>query len=459
MAGQEGHSVVDRFELRLREAAGGLGLCGGVGRKPLTVGVALSGGADSVAMLVGLHRIGCDVVALHCNFGLRGEESDGDSFWCHELTDRLGIRMMSVRFDVSASRREGESVEMVCRRLRYAWFEKMAADLGLQAVAIGHHCEDSAETVLLNLFRGTGLKGLRGIMPERGIFVRPMLGMFRAEIESYLDALGLGYRTDSTNLGNDYRRNAIRNEIMPVIRRYFPGGMNGVLKTAGLMRMEADAMEDYADWLESRYVAAGGSIDIASMINDLRSPENALFHLLERRSANGVSFEVARDIVRSASRSGLRFGLGDGTIMELSRGSLMYYERNEDVVESEVTLEQDIVYPVGIKVDYLSKEEFGTARKDARTAFFDSSVLNGMPRFLIRRWRHGDRLKPFGMAGSRKVSDIFSDMKMTVGQKNRQWILTRDGELLWIVGVRASRLFMVTPASDRIIRLTFQSEN
>lgn len=448
----DSQKAIADFERRLLDEALALGLSAKGSHEASRVGVALSGGADSVALLAGLHRTGFNVIALHCNFGLRGEESDGDTRWCQDLALSLDVPLKTVRFDTLASRMAGESVEMACRRLRYRWFETVAGEMGLQAVAVGHHLEDSAETVLLNLFRGTGIRGMRGIMSKRGIYVRPMLGMSRNDIESYLAALGLGFRTDSTNLANDYRRNAVRNEIIPVIRKYFPSGVNGILKTAETACRESQGAEDYTDWLERTYVE-GDAINVKSLCRDLRSPENALFHLLARRIGGSVPGEVVRDIIRSSGGSGLVFPVGGRIVFELSRGLLVPVEPSDDA-EWPVSLESDIADPVNISIDILSPDEFKAAEKNERTAFFDSSVLDGAPDFMIRHWHSGDRLKPYGMSGSRKVSDIFSDMKMPVGQKRRQWILTRNGELLWIIGVRASRLFKVSQASGRIIRLT-----
>ncbi|MDE7392951.1 MAG: tRNA lysidine(34) synthetase TilS, partial [Muribaculaceae bacterium] len=195
------------------------------------VGVALSGGADSVALALALKAAGCNVVCLHVNFGLRGVESDADTEFCRDLALKHGFMFRQLSVDAAKERLGGESIEMACRRLRYDWFEQMACQEGLQCVAVAHHSDDNEETMMLNLLRGTGVAGLRGMQARRGIYVRPLLNVGRADIEAYLKCRGQSYRVDSSNLSNDYRRNAVPNDILPLIRRYFPDSDRGLLTT------------------------------------------------------------------------------------------------------------------------------------------------------------------------------------------------------------------------------------
>ncbi|MDE6438023.1 MAG: tRNA lysidine(34) synthetase TilS, partial [Muribaculaceae bacterium] len=180
------------------------------------IGIALSGGADSVALLAASVRLGFEVVPLHCNFHLRGAESDRDERFVRSLCARLGLAdwLHLTDFDVYAQMcATGESVEMACRTLRYRWFEELAGALGLTAVAVGHHADDDAETFVLNLMRGTGLRGLAGMPRSRDLFVRPMIGCTRAEVLDFLSTEGLDYVTDSTNLADEYMRNRVRHAV------------------------------------------------------------------------------------------------------------------------------------------------------------------------------------------------------------------------------------------------------
>ena len=186
--------------------------------------VAVSGGADSVALLSVLLELGYDCLAAHCNFGLRGAESVRDMRHVESLADRLGVDLCVRDFDVAARRADtGESVEMACRELRYEWFYELVDRERAQAIAVGHHAEDQLETLFLNLLRGTGITGLRGMRPRNGHVVRPMLECTRAEIEDYLHTRGLDWVTDSTNASDDFTRNRLRNRLLPLVDELFDG--------------------------------------------------------------------------------------------------------------------------------------------------------------------------------------------------------------------------------------------
>ena len=188
-------------------------------QKDLLYLVALSGGADSVALLLSLKRLGFNVEAVHCNFHLRGEESDRDEKYCRNLCNNEGVRLHVVHFDtISYASLHKQSIEMAARNLRYSYFRQLASDIGAAGICVGHHIEDSVETLLINLIRGTGINGLTGIGMRNGIILRPLLEVTRQEIEEFLKKQGVSYVTDSTNLVDDVTRNRIRLNIMPLIR-------------------------------------------------------------------------------------------------------------------------------------------------------------------------------------------------------------------------------------------------
>ena len=195
--------------------------------------VALSGGADSVALLVMLRENGYRVHAAHCNFHLRGDESDRDEAFCVSLCERLGIELHRVHFDTRTyAELHKVSIEMAARELRYKWFEQLRADIGAAGICVAHHRDDSVETVLMNLVRGTGLRGLCGIQPRNGFVLRPLLDVSREDIEAYLAAKGQKYVTDSTNLVDDVMRNKIRLNILPILRELNPAVSENIQRTA-----------------------------------------------------------------------------------------------------------------------------------------------------------------------------------------------------------------------------------
>lgn len=257
-------------ELAARVHAAMTGPCG-VAPGALVI-VALSGGADSVALLDLLVSSGFSVEAAHVNFHLRGDESDGDERYVRTLCDSLGVKLHVMDADVAARMAStGESVEMACRELRYGWFERLRLQRGAAATAVAHHRDDNAETFMLNALRGTGIAGLRGMEPRRapGV-VRPMLGLSRHEIEEYLRRRGLDWRTDSTNMVADVKRNKVRLLIMPAIREAF--GEEAPARIAHTMRCvseEERLLYRLTERMRRAYTDSDGSIDAAAMVRDM----------------------------------------------------------------------------------------------------------------------------------------------------------------------------------------------
>lgn len=439
--------TTEEFENRIARETEKLGI-----GKRARIGVALSGGADSVALLTAYARSGYDVAALHCDFSLRGDESDGDRHFCEALAKKLGTELRQVKFDTLGTRQPGESIEMACRRLRYDWFEAQAKALKLDHIALGHHCEDSIETMLLNLTRGSGPKGMSGIAPVRGIYIRPMLGMTRDEIEDYLGALGQSYRTDSSNLTNDYRRNALRNVLIPQLYEMIPTARQGMLRTADAMRHSARMAATYLRWCGERYFREG-QLDLDAMAADDIDMSGTLFMLIPQTLGCEVTMDAVEQMLAEPENRASRLFLADnGRQLELHRGKLEVYAEEDDS-EYEISLNGDVHYPIELSISTVGYEEFRAATKGKDTMWLDGSVTEEGHRFALRHRRDGDRMRPFGAPGQRLVSDIFSDLKMPRSEKNRAWILTIDEKPLWIAGIRASNMYPVTENSKKIIKL------
>lgn len=422
--------------------------------KSAPVVVALSGGADSVALLAVLSNLGFDCRAAHCNFHLRGDESMRDMRHAAAVADKLGVDLYIRDFDVPARMREtGESVEMACRSLRYAWFEELLDRDGAQATAVGHHREDRAETFMLNLLRGTGIAGLTSMRPRSGTVVRPLLPFSRQELEDYLAACGLDFVNDSSNASDAHRRNRLRNNIFPLIEEQFPGATDAILRTMGnLERMELIYREAVAERI-SLFVTDRG-IDL----KDLAATDycdTVLFEYLKPRNFN---YTQVCDMLAAASSSGKSFYSTDGSCMaEIDRGILTVTDlsrsRAADSVSYEVNPRHDILSPVHIKVGISDVSAFHPERLGAKVAYFDISALEGDARWKLRRYRRGDRMVPFGSSKSKLISDLFNNAKYSAGQKRDTWLLTRDGEIVWAVGLRNSAAFAVGPGTKRFIRL------
>ncbi len=399
--------------------------------------VALSGGADSVALLRLLLDAGIDCKAAHCNFHLRGAESDRDEGFVRDLCSGLRVELFVKDFDV-ASRRAltGESVEMACRTLRYEWFEQLRVSLGLDAIAVAHHRDDNVETFLLNALRGSGVKGLKAMLPRNGVIVRPLLELTRKELEKYLADSGAGFVTDSTNAENIFTRNRIRNRLIPEANSLFAGASARLGDTVAILRDNYFMLEDYIKLLKEKYVSDKGEIAAGQIVSENPHPVQVIYEL---GRDGGIGREMAEKIVADPNAAGLTFGH-----YTLDRGTLRPLAENEFRCER--------VFP-GQPPLIVRRGEAGTFRpvRDPMRAWFDTAVLEGNPHFEVRNWRKGDRFTPFGMRGSKKLSDLFSDMKLDENTKHSVRILTRDDEIIWIPGLRASALFPVKDKTKEFV--------
>lgn len=279
----------------------------------------LSGGADSVALLRILLRQGFTVFPAHCNFHLRGAEADRDTRFCQDLCDSLGIGLDIVHFDVPAYESEhGVSTEIACRELRYAYFREALVRNNAQRIAVAHHADDNIETMLLNLFRGSGISGLRGMLPDANDIIRPLLTTTRAEILEYLEAIGQDYIVDSSNLCSDYRRNYIRNELLPAIESRWAGARKAITNTIGNLQADERALKaielNYLDLEDPQFLP----------YDKIREAPDAQWVLHRWLSRFGCRANVAREIAAmmrvSRPETGKKWKAFPGTVTATRKG-------------------------------------------------------------------------------------------------------------------------------------------
>jgi len=404
------------------------------------VAVAFSGGSDSVALLNSMHSLGYDCVALHCNFNLRGSESERDELFCVKMAERLGIEIRVTRFDTLSEKRAGESLEMVCRRLRYSWFGQQKKELGIRYLLTGHHRDDSAETMFLNLFRGTGMRGISGIKPFSDSRLSPMCRLSRTEIIDYLRQKGLEYVTDSSNLETKYNRNKIRNKIMPLIRSEFPEADKGIATTMHNLSDAAALIGDFVRERKTRYFR-NNSINLRELLDNEAHPEILLFYLLEPYGFNRTQTDC---MAASVHNSGAVFQSGNYRVVA-SRGILEISDR----------LQHNNLYEVDVRE--IRKENISEFSRDHKTLYMDADKIKGGCVWELRNWRYGDRIAPFGMSGkTRLVSDILSDAKLSVIDKERQQILTLDGEVVWVYGIKETDRYRIDSDTSRVLVVTLR---
>ncbi len=415
--------------------------------------VALSGGADSVALLRVLIELGYDCRAAHCNFHLRGEESNRDERFVTALCQELNVPLSVEHFDVPAAMSEcGVSMEMACRDLRYRWFRQLIADNGCGCVAVAHHSDDNIETFFLNVLRGTGIAGLAGIKPRNGDVVRPLLCVSRAEILAWLNGLNQDFVTDSTNLENDALRNRLRNVVLPALYDQFHNAKSALLTTIS----NASRCNDlYTEALGvMRNIVSDREDDrLVIDLEILASFDNRVMLLYEILKPLGFNHDQCNFMLTSAVGRHIESSTHTALIGRSTIDVAPHAKRDNGI--HAINLEEDSVeVPIALEIKHISGNPFTPAMVNGKDTIALSNDALNCSQVVLRHWREGDRFKPFGMRGSKLVSDLFTDLKLDEKEKNETWILEADGEILWIVGYRASQLYKVSPHSTEFLILT-----
>jgi tRNA(Ile)-lysidine synthase len=412
--------------------------------------IALSGGADSVALLVALQKLGYECEAMHCNFHLRGEESMRDEEFVRTLCEKRGVKLIVADFDTKKYAAEkGISIEMAARELRYKAFEKHRKEIGAKSIAVAHHRDDSAETMLLNLIRGTGIKGLHGIQPRNGHIVRPLLCVGRNDIMEYLEKRGEGYVTDSTNLETDFTRNKIRLQIMPLLQEINPSIAITLAQTAERIS-EVEKIYTKATEEGVERVKKGNIIDIGLLKQEL-SPQALLHEIVQPLGFNSAQ---TNDILQATdAESGRTFESNEWRIVKDRTTLIIAPKANSQIL---VTIPGDgcLKTPHGTLI-CATKEYNGIIEHKKEIATIDLDKVQ-LP-LTLRNKREGDRFTPFGMRGSKLVSDYLTDRKTSLLEKEQQLVVTDATErILWVVGERLAAQCAVDEKTKKILRLEWQ---
>ena len=402
--------------------------------------VALSGGADSVALLLLLKEGGFNVHAAHCNFLLRGSESDCDEAFCVDLCRQLGVELHRAHF---ATREYAEahkvSVEMAARELRYNWFEQLRKDIGAVGICVAHHRDDSVETVLLNMIRGTGLRGLTGIQPRNGYVLRPLLCVSRDEIEHFLAKRGQKYVIDSTNLETDVKRNKVRLQVLPLLRTLNPAVSDNIQRMVENVAEAQIVLDSLLDNFKKH-----NTLEL-SELEKYGSSEYVIYEWLKNYGFNGTQ---ARQVLEAET----------GKIMSSSQGYDVLKDRERLIIErtlkpfNPMRIPEEGMYVLDEKMRlslrkcaaYVSKKPF-VATFDAQKVVFPLTV---------RRVEEGDWMIPFGMRGRKLLSDLMTDRKMTVFEKRRQLVVVDAQDVIvWAVGLRIADSVAVAETTQSVLEL------
>ena len=391
--------------------------------------VALSGGADSVALLLLLKNAGFNVHAAHCNFRLRGAESDRDEVFCVELCHRLGVELHRVHFDTREyAELHKVSIEMSARELRYKWFEQLREDIGAAGVCVAHHRDDSVETVILNMVRGTGVHGLVGIRPRNGYILRPLLCVSRDEIEGFLTSCGQKYITDSTNLEDEATRNKVRHHIIPELQQLNGKALENILRMTERMA----AVEELLDAYKAQTIVRkedGIAIRKLDVLNDY-----LLYELLADYGFNSAQASQICDSMRADS-VGSVFSSADYDLL-VDRECLLVEPHLEPM--KPFVIPETGTYILDEKHKIRVESGAFEVSKDPLVATLDASKVH-FP-LTVRRAEEGDWMVPFGMSGRKLLSDMMTDLKKSIFDKRKQIVvIDNQGVIIWAVGLRVSQ--------------------
>ncbi|MDR0768524.1 MAG: tRNA lysidine(34) synthetase TilS [Dysgonamonadaceae bacterium] len=403
--------------------------------------VGLSGGADSTILLSILCRLGYDCLAAHCNFHLRAEESDRDEKFAYEFAASIRVPFFKQDFDTrTVAKERGISIEMAARDLRYKWFEELRGNENAVAIAVAHHQDDSIETLLLNLIRGTGIKGLTGIKPRNGQIIRPLLCVSKADILQYAQTENLPYMDDSSNRLPEFARNKIRLQALPLLKTLNPS-VNEALAQTMYNLNEAAKIYDTEIEKEKKSVfnKESGRIHIP-LLKTFPSPETLLFELLKDF---GFGKEVVFEIDKSInSQPGKTFYSNTHRLVK-DRDAFLLTPLEEEKGKGEIYLiqpDERSVIERPFRMEITCTDKF-TIQFDRHIACLDKDKLR-FP-LILRKWEPGDKFMPLGMSGFQKLSDFFTNLKLSKPQKEKIWALFSGEDIVWVVNYRIDDRFKI----------------
>ena len=391
--------------------------------------IALSGGADSTALLLVMKELGYTLQALHCNFHLRGDESDRDQHFVEELCKEQNVPLSVRHFQTEEVAKErGISIEMAARDLRYDWFrEEMKARKAL-CIAVAHHRDDQAETMLLNRLRGTGLRGLAGMQAKHEGIIRPLLCLSCAEILQYLESRGQSFVTDSTNSERTYLRNHLRLDVIPLLQSINPAAIEHLCLASDNVR---ESIPYYIKGIEATFKEQG----ITTNTFPFKALESrTLLH--EWLSDKGFNRAQEEEMMSASNSQVGKVWLSNSHSVLRDRDALIVSSLSKQTEKPQIR--QEIVSQI---------EETGP-----NVAYFDADLLTNP--IEVRLVREGDSFVPFGMKGRKLVSDYLTDRKLNRFEKAEQFVAVCGDEIIWLIGHRSDNRYKVTDATKRILKLS-----
>ena len=414
--------------------------------------LAVSGGIDSVSMLhLFIESDYKNLSVAHCNFSLRGSESDGDEAFVKNLADKNNIQFYTIRFDTQQYACEnGISIQMAARELRYNWFNKLLNEQNAKYIAIAHNSDDNVETFLLNISRGTGLKGLTGIKPKNHNIIRPLLFTSREMIVNYCSEKNIEYRTDSSNSENHYQRNNLRNNVIPLLKTRFPEFSNNMLCNIQKFAEINLVFENYIQQIKNElFIINENIVEISiSKLSGYQPLPTILYELLKEF---GFNIEIVNETIEALN--------GNPGKTFYSSTHRLIKDREKLIITSIPHNHNQVYYidldseneklPIEINFEIVENNENFNIVRSNNLAYFDAEKI--LFPLILRKWQHGDYFMPFGMTNFKKISDFFTDNKLSLNEKENVWLLCNGNEIIWVVGMRSDNRFRISDETKKIL--------
>ena len=420
--------------------------------------LAVSGGMDSVVMTELFRLAGFTYGIAHCNFQLRGEDSEKDELFVASIAKKNKVPFYSTRFSTAQTAEvKGISIQMAARELRYDWFREILQKEKYNYVATAHHLDDQVETFFINLMRSTGIAGFHGILPKQGNLIRPMLFTNRKNIDIFARDHAISYREDKSNNETKYLRNKIRHEILPVLQEIHPDFEHHL--TENILRIrEIETIFREALEIKRKKVIKNEKDKIRILISEIKNLNPAGTYLYEFLSPFGFNFSQVKDLLKTLDKTSGKIMLSPTHRLIRDRENIFITSKKEESLKSGINqhfliteFTSKINQPLKLAFHKLQKDKNFRIDPSPKMAFLDLKKLS-FP-LLLRKWQHGDLFYPFGRNHRKKLSDYFIDEKFSLLDKENTWVLCCGKDIIWVVGHRIDNRFRITPRTNEILQI------
>ena len=410
--------------------------------------LAVSGGIDSMVLMHLFQQLLYDISIAHCNFQLRGNESDGDEMLVKEICQDGYIPYFITSFDTEKYSRDNKlSIQLAARKLRYDWFQELLAENQLDYLVTAHHLDDNVETFLINFIRGTGLEGLSGIPSQNGNIIRPLLPFSRLEIENYALENKIQWREDSSNASDKYFRNKLRHDIVPILKELNTGFLDSFQNTLNYLQ-QAESLVNDASKLVYEKVVVEKENQLEIHLKPLLEYQNYKAYLFQWLKGYGfTSWNDVYDLVQAQSGKQV---FSETHVLLKDRTILLLYPKNKYDAQVVYKIEKEqsnLNFPLNL----VFSKAVNISLNGNHTIFVDADKVQ-FP-LELRKWQEGDYFYPVGMNGKKKLSKYFKDEKYSLLDKENQWLLCSNDQIVWVIGKRADNRYIAHETTQQLLKI------